>query len=102
MTGMEQTGNAQKDQKQGQRYGMPITAHQNWIESQGIPILNGFSIPNLKEVRLGSWERLDAAGAYIILEGAEGLNDAYILEINPGSSVRPERHMYEEVVYVLS
>ena len=102
MTATEKTGNAQKDQKQGHRYGMPITAHQNWIESQGIPILNGFSIPNLKDVRVGSWERLDAAGAYLVLDGAEGLNDAYILEINPGSSVRPERHMYEEVVYVLS
>lgn len=81
---------------------MPVTTYQKWIGSQGIPIVNEFSIPNLKEVAVGPWKRLGCSGAYIVLAGSEGLNDAYILEISPGGSVQPEHHMYEELFYVLS
>ncbi len=81
---------------------MPVTTYQKWIESQGIPILHEFSIPNLKEVEVGFWKRLGGDGAYIVLAGAEGLNDAYVLELSPGGSVHPEHHMYEELIYVLS
>jgi hypothetical protein len=66
-----------------------LTTHQKWIESQGIPIVNEFSVPNLKEVEVRAWKRLGAYGAYIVLDGAAGLNDAYILEMHPGSSVLP-------------
>ncbi len=78
------------------------TTHQQWMESQGIPIYTEFSVPNLQEVTVTPWERLGASGAYIIFDGADGLNDAYVLEIGPGGTVKPERHMYEEMVYVLS
>ena len=81
---------------------MPVTTYRKWIESQGIPILNEFSIPNLNEVEVGLWKRLGCYGAYIVLAGSEGLNDAYVLEISPGGSVQPEHHMYEELIYVLS
>jgi mannose-6-phosphate isomerase-like protein (cupin superfamily) len=78
------------------------TTHQQWMENQGIPIYNEFSVPNLTEVPLAPWERLGAFGAYIIFDAADGINDAYVLEIGPGGTVKPERHMYEEFVYVLS
>jgi len=79
-----------------------LTTHRKWIEGQGIPILSEFSVPNLKEVKVGSWERLGAYGAFIVLDAVEDINDAYVLEMSAGSSARAERHMYEEVVYVLS
>ena len=79
-----------------------VTAHRKWIESQGIPIKSEFSVPNLKEVEVKYWKRLDAYGTYIVLEAVEDMLDAYVLEINPGGSVKPERHIYEEIFYVLS
>jgi mannose-6-phosphate isomerase-like protein (cupin superfamily) len=78
------------------------TAHRKWIESQGIPILSEFSVPNLKEVTVGFWERLGAYGAYVVLNAVEDINDAYVLEMKGGGSAKPERHLYEEIVYVLS
>ncbi len=53
-----------------------ITTHQSYVESQGIPIIRDFSIPNLKDVPVGPWERMGAAGAFVILEGTEEVNDA--------------------------
>ncbi len=79
-----------------------LTSHRKWIESQEIPILSEFSIPNLNKVEVGKWERLSAKGAYIVLDAVEDINDAYVLAINAGGSVKPERHMYEEIIYVLS
>jgi gentisate 1,2-dioxygenase len=38
----------------------------------------------------------------VILEGAEEINDAYVLELPPAATTKPERHMFEELVYVIS
>ena len=78
------------------------TTHRKWIESQGIPILSEFSVPNLHTVKVALWQRLGAYGAYVVLEAVEDILDAYVLEIGAGGSVKPECHMYEEIVYVLS
>lgn len=78
------------------------TTHQKWIESQGIPVYSEFSIQNLNEVAVGPWDRLDAKGAFIVLDAVVDTNSAYVLEIDPGGTVLPERHLYEEIVYVLS
>jgi mannose-6-phosphate isomerase-like protein (cupin superfamily) len=79
-----------------------LTTHRRWIESQGIPILSEFSVPNLNEIKVGPWERLGVNGAYVIFNAIDDILDAYILEIGGGGTVRPERHMYEEIIYVLS
>lgn len=76
--------------------------YQKWIESQGVPIHKEFSIQNLNEIPVGPWERLGARGAFIELDAVGDTNSAYILEIEPGGSVKPERHLFEETVYVLS
>lgn len=78
------------------------STHEKWIQSQGIPVVREFSIPSLKELEVGPWERLGAYGAYVILDGAEDSNDSYVLEIPPGGTVAPEKHVYEEIVYVLT
>lgn len=79
-----------------------MSTYEQWVHSQGIPILREFSIPSLKEVGVGAWGRLDAYGAYVILDGAEDSNDSYVLEIPAGKTALPEKHLYEEVVYVLA
>jgi mannose-6-phosphate isomerase-like protein (cupin superfamily) len=56
----------------------------------------------LKEVIVAFWERLGAYGAYISFAAVDDINDAYVLEIGAGGTVKPERHMYEEIFYVLS
>jgi len=89
-------------EREGKPFVEEMTIHEKWVRDQGVPIYREFSIPSLKELAVGYWDRLEAFGAYVLLEGAEDSNDAYILEIPEGGAVAPEKHIYEEIVYVLS
>jgi len=78
-----------------------VDTYQQWIEQQGVPIITGLSISDLMGVKLAPWERKGGLGAFIRLHGAEN-NDAYLCEIPPGAKLKPQKHMFEELIYVLS
>ncbi len=78
-----------------------VTSYQKWVESQGIPVIKGLAVEDLNKVPLEPWERMGGRGSFIVLEGGGGTNDAYVCEIAPGASLKPEHHMYEELIYIL-
>ncbi len=77
------------------------SAYERWLDEQSVPVVKGHYIPDLTEMTLGSWERKGGKGVIINLEGTGDTDDAYICEIAPGGKLSPERHMFEEVVYIL-
>ncbi len=77
------------------------TTYERWMQSEGIPIVEGYAVEEVLAVSRGHWERMRAKGAFLHLRGMEGITGMYVLEIPPGGSVAPERHVYEELVYVL-
>ncbi|PZC47782.1 MAG: Mannose-6-phosphate isomerase, cupin superfamily [Chloroflexi bacterium] len=79
-----------------------VVAYDDWIVKQDVPVVRGFYIEDMKEVEVGPWARRGCNGAIVILEGTGGVNDTHVLEIPPGGSINPEKHMYEEMIYVLS
>ena len=80
----------------------PVAAYDRWVQSEGIPIVKGYFIADLNAVPLEPWARKGGKGAYVNLEGSQGSTDAYISEIPPGGSLKPQKHMYEEMIVVLS
>jgi len=78
------------------------SAYEEWIEQEGIPIYRGQAIPNLSNVQLGPWKRLGVQGAYLVLDGMEGLLDTSLLEIPVGGKTNPEKHFFEENILILS
>lgn len=78
------------------------TAYEKWQEIEGIPVAKGFFIEDLKTVPLAKWERKEGLGAFINLEGAEQQDDAYLCEVPPASSLKPQKHLFEEVIFILS
>lgn len=78
------------------------TAFRRFLESEQIPVLTGFAVDDLKTVEVVPWPRMDAKGAYVQLTGAEDTDSAYVVEIAPGKSTAEEKHLYEEVYFVLS
>ncbi len=78
------------------------SAYDLWVQSEGIPIIKGYYIADLNEVSLGPWERKGGSGAFINLEGSEGSTDGYVCEIPPGKNLKPQHHLFEEMIYILS
>jgi quercetin dioxygenase-like cupin family protein len=77
------------------------TPYRQWIESEGIPIHVGYHMPDVRALNLAPWDRVGVQGAHVVLEGAEGTDAAYIFEIPVGGRTKPQRFLFEEVVYVL-
>ncbi len=77
------------------------TPYEQWIESQGVPVHRGYHIPDVRALEVRPWQRLGVRGALIDLEGAEGTDGAYVCELAPGASTKPQRYMFEEAIFVL-
>ena len=77
-----------------------IDTYLEWIKTEGIPIVEDFGI-DLLTVEVQPWARLEARGAYTLLKGRGDFLDTYVLEIPPGGATAPQKHLFEEVVYVL-
>ena len=77
-------------------------AYELFLESEGIPVHKGVAVDDLRTAKVAKWPRLDARGAYIRLLGAEDTDNAYLLELDPGKSNAPEKHLFEEYFFVLT
>ena len=77
------------------------TPYDQWASSQGIDVVKGFGVENVYEVPLKWWERMGGYGVFINLEGTGYLDDAYVCSIPAGKGLRPQRHLFEELVYIL-
>ncbi|MDP2645750.1 MAG: cupin domain-containing protein [Desulfobacterales bacterium] len=78
------------------------TFYDKWVNEQKIPVVSGYAVEDLNTVAVEPWGRKGGKGAFVILEGAEGVADAYVCEIPAGQSLKPQRHLFEEMIYVLS
>jgi uncharacterized RmlC-like cupin family protein len=77
-------------------------AFLEWCDKDGLAVIGGYSVDDLKTAPLKYWERLGGPAAYCHLEGSQGFVGVLIAEIPPGKSLKPIRHIYEEQVVILS
>ena len=52
-------------------------------------------------LRLADWPRYGVKGAAVHLKGRGDFCNMFVLELPPGQSTIPQRHLYEDVYYVL-
>ncbi len=73
--------------------------YRRWIQQEGVPILTGEYIADVTTADLKGWERKGGRGA--ILSFTDQLvADGYICEIGPGEQLKPQRQLYEEIVFI--
>lgn len=75
-------------------------AYKSWQQSQKIPIVTGFYVADIKKVAVAPWDLKGGLGSFINLDGTGGTNDGYVCEIPAGGTLKPQRHLYEEMVYI--
>lgn len=72
-----------------------------WLKKSGVPMIEGYSIFDAATQELRNWPEIGGRGLYLHFSGNVHM-DAAIMEIAPGKALTPARHMYEQLIYVLS
>jgi quercetin dioxygenase-like cupin family protein len=80
------------------RYG--IDSYRTWLEAEGLNVVEGLAI-DCASVETKLWPRAGVGAAALHLQGRGDFCNMFLLDIPPGKSMSPQRHVYEEVVYVL-
>ena len=78
------------------------TFYEEWVEHEGLELIRGFHIADMLKLGLRRWDRIGGDAVHIDLEGTGDLAGAYVAEIEGGKELKPQRHIYEEMIYVLS
>ena len=78
-----------------------IDTYDTWQREQNIPVHRGFFIEDLRNVEVAPWNLKGGLGAFVNLEGTGGTNDGYVCVILPGKSLKPQKHLYEEMIFIV-
>lgn len=77
-----------------------VDSYLDWVAGEGIPVTEDFGV-DLFAVPTRAWPRFDADGGAVHLKGRGDFINMLVLDLAPGRATAPQRHLYEEVVYVL-
>lgn len=83
------------------RWRRPPTHYERFMEEEGIRIHRDIGVRDVRELPLAPWSRLGGRGTFIQLSGTNGLWGMYVVEVPGGGALKPERHIYEELFYVV-
>jgi mannose-6-phosphate isomerase-like protein (cupin superfamily) len=78
-----------------------VDPYLDWTEQEGLPVVEDFCI-DLAAVETKPWPRLGADGAIVHMKGRGDFIAIFLLDLPPGGKTLQQRHLYEEVFYVLS
>ena len=79
----------------------PSSPYDIFMEEQGIPIYRDIGVRKVQDLPLKPWKRMGGNATFIQLFGTEGLWGTYIIEVPAAGALNPERHLYEEVFFVV-
>lgn len=80
-----------------------VDSYLEWAEREGLPTTAGLGV-DLRQLESAPWPRLGggARAALIHLDGRGDFVNCFLLELPPRARTDPQRHLFEEVCYVLS
>jgi mannose-6-phosphate isomerase-like protein (cupin superfamily) len=78
-----------------------INPYNEWVAREGLIVHEGISC-ELLDVETKHWPRLGANAAAVHLRGRGDFCNLFLIDLAPGTSTEPQRHLYEEVMYVVA
>lgn len=86
-----------------------LTPFEQWVQSEGLKVITTHTVPDVLSVELDPWKRTGCLGSLLDMTHEPSdevmINNQgtlrYLVEIPPGGTFKPEKHMYEEIFYVL-
>jgi quercetin dioxygenase-like cupin family protein len=76
------------------------SSYQEFVKQEGLPLYEGSALEDLGGLTLGEWERRGGKAAYTRLGNQEDYN-LQVVEIPPKGQLKPERHIYDAIMYVM-
>jgi len=78
-----------------------IDTYLDFIAAEGLPVVESFGI-DLLGVETQPWARMGSVnGSYVHTSGRGDFLNMYVLDLPPARSTDQQKHLYEEVIYVL-
>ena len=77
------------------------TPYTRWVAGQGLDIISGHYVRDLRSVELKDWEARGGRAVFINHDATRTSNDCYICEIPAGGELNPRRQLFEEMILVL-
>jgi hypothetical protein len=78
-----------------------IDPYLDWSAAEGVPVIEGYGV-DLFAADVKPWSRFGLDGAIIHLKARGDFVTLFLYDLPPGRSSLPVRHIYEQLVYVLS
>lgn len=78
-----------------------INSYRDFLKTEGVPIVEAYAVDCLTQP-VEPWPRLGGRGAYIHLVGRGDFLSCYLVEIPAGGQLKPERHLFDKLTYVVS
>jgi mannose-6-phosphate isomerase-like protein (cupin superfamily) len=77
-----------------------VNPYDEWVEREGLPIYDGVSC-DLLAIETLPWARYGVNGAAVHLTGRGDFCNLFVFDIPGAASTDPQRHVYEEIMYVV-
>lgn len=78
-----------------------VDPYANWAEREGAPIITGRAL-DLFAVETKPWARFDTNGAICHVDGRCDFLSVFVLDLAPGQTSAPSRHVHDECLIALS
>lgn len=77
------------------------TPYTRWVASEGLDIISGHYVRDLRDLELKPWARRGGRGVFINHDASRTSNDCYVCEVPPGGELAPQRQLFEEMILIL-
>ncbi len=79
------------------------TPYEHWMKKEGIPIHEALvGVDDLTALPRRPWARTNGLGTFLELRGTVELERSlYVAEIPGGGALNPEKHLYDEAIFIL-
>ena len=78
-----------------------VNSYLEWAEGEGVPVVETLAV-DLGTADVAPWARIDARGGIYNLKGRGDFSSIFLIELPKGGKTAPQKHLYEEIVYVIS
>jgi mannose-6-phosphate isomerase-like protein (cupin superfamily) len=78
------------------------STYKQWIRSEGLDVIPGHHIRDLRAVPVNPWARTGGSACFINHDDSDRSNDCVVEEIPAAGGLVAQRHLHERMVFVLS